>query len=326
LKTQPSVCADCSTGCSVNVDGNKNIVYRLRPRENPKAQGHFMCDEGRLGYHYINSKERFLRTQHRKNGVLTPIPYGEAIQEIRTAIRGAVQKDAFGVAAVLSPFLTCEEAYLIARYFKGLSKAVKLVMGPVPVRGEDDTYPKDCKGRPVQPVKFTIRAEKCPNRRGVEQVLRHFEGKIIGFDELMRQADEGRLQMVYLAAGYPPRGEGWISANQAGSLKKVPMVILQDLHPSPATEAAQFIVPGAAFAEKEGTFVNHAGLAQELHWAVTPSGECRTDGQVFADLAERKGLLHAASVRKEMAGEIRAFAPLAGDHLGEYGILLESLK
>ncbi|MFM7152293.1 MAG: 2Fe-2S iron-sulfur cluster-binding protein, partial [Gemmataceae bacterium] len=102
LKTQPSVCADCSTGCSVNVDGNKNIVYRLRPRKNPKAQGHFMCDEGRLGYHYINSKDRFLRTQQRKNGVLAPIPYVEAIQEIRTAIRSAVQKDAFGVAAVLS--------------------------------------------------------------------------------------------------------------------------------------------------------------------------------------------------------------------------------
>ena len=61
LKTQNSVCADCSTGCSINLDGNKNIVYRLRPRVNPQAQGHFMCDEGRLGYHYVNSNERILR-------------------------------------------------------------------------------------------------------------------------------------------------------------------------------------------------------------------------------------------------------------------------
>src|SRR5690349_18422931 len=44
LKTQDSVCPDCSTGCSISVDGNKNIVYRLRPRYNPKSQGHFMCD------------------------------------------------------------------------------------------------------------------------------------------------------------------------------------------------------------------------------------------------------------------------------------------
>ena len=59
LKTQNSVCADCSTGCSIYLDGNKNIVYRLRPRYNPQAQGYFMCDDGRLGYHYVNSTERF---------------------------------------------------------------------------------------------------------------------------------------------------------------------------------------------------------------------------------------------------------------------------
>ena len=39
LKAQKSVCADCSTGCSVFVDHNKDIVYRLRARENPQAQG-----------------------------------------------------------------------------------------------------------------------------------------------------------------------------------------------------------------------------------------------------------------------------------------------
>ena len=48
--------AAARTGCSVHVDTNKDIVYRLRPRENPEAQGHFMCDEGRYGYHYANAR------------------------------------------------------------------------------------------------------------------------------------------------------------------------------------------------------------------------------------------------------------------------------
>src|SRR3981081_2862801 len=61
LKEQKSVCADCSTGCSIFVDHNKDIVYRLRPRENPEAQGYFMCDEGRYGFHYANSEQRILR-------------------------------------------------------------------------------------------------------------------------------------------------------------------------------------------------------------------------------------------------------------------------
>ena len=61
LKTADGVCPDCSTGCSIHVDTNKDIVYRLRRAENPQAQGHFMCDEGRYGYHYVNSGERFIR-------------------------------------------------------------------------------------------------------------------------------------------------------------------------------------------------------------------------------------------------------------------------
>ncbi len=40
---------------------------------------------------------------------------------------------AAAVAAVLSPFLTCEEAYLLAKFVKGLSPKVRLALGSVPV-------------------------------------------------------------------------------------------------------------------------------------------------------------------------------------------------
>src|SRR5262249_28325518 len=151
-----------------------------------------------------------------------------------------VKKDGSRSAAVLSPFLTCEEAYLLAKYFKGLSGEVRLALGPVPVVGEDDTYPKDRRGRPAQPVKFTIRAEKCPNRRGVEEVLRHFQGEVIRFDDVLGAAGDGRLQVLYLAAGYPPRPGGWISAGQAAGLGRVPLLVVQDLLPSPASLAARY--------------------------------------------------------------------------------------
>ncbi len=39
------------------------------------------------------------------------------------------------------------------------------------------------------------------------------------------------------------------------------------------------------------------------------------------DLLERKGLLQATEVRKELAAEIPYFAALAGD-VGEYGVKL----
>jgi NADH-quinone oxidoreductase subunit G len=326
LKTKESVCPDCSTGCSIWLDGNKNIVYRLRPRYNPQAQGHFMCDDGRLGYHYVNSIERFLRPMSRRDGKLTPLSWPDVVTALRGALQSAAQKDAAGVVAVLSPFLTCEEAYLLAKFVKGLSGQARLALGPVPIVGEDDTYPKDRRGQPIQPVKFTIRAEKCPNRRGVEEILRHFQGEVITFDEVVRGAGEGRVQALYLAAGYPPRSGGWINETQAQALQRVPLVVCHDLLPSPISNFAHYVLPAAAWAEKDGTFINHAGLAQAIHWGVTPTGEVRTDGQVFLDLLQRRGLVHAPTLRKELAAEVPYFAALADSDLGEYGIHLEQSK
>jgi NADH-quinone oxidoreductase subunit G len=324
LKSQKSVCADCSAGCSVHVDGNKNILYRLRPRENPKAQGHFMCDDGRLGFHYVNSAQRILRPLMRRDGKQVAASWTEVVPLIRNQLQEAVQRDGSAVAGVLSPFLTCEEAYLLAKFLKGLSGEVRLALGPIPVVGEDDAYPKDCRGRPIQPVKFTIRAEKCPNRRGVEEVLRHFQGDVIGFDAVVQSADTGKMQAVYVAAGYPPRPGGWITEDQATALAKTPLLVVQDLLLSPASRLAGWVIPSAAWAEKDGTFVNHAGLAQAIRWAVTPVGDCRSDGQTFLDLMERGGLVHAPTLRKELAGEVPFFAPLAETDLGEQGVYLQS--
>jgi NADH-quinone oxidoreductase subunit G len=58
LQSKPSVCPNCSTGCSILIDQNENVVYRLRPRYNPQAQGHFMCDEGRFGFKYVHDPAR----------------------------------------------------------------------------------------------------------------------------------------------------------------------------------------------------------------------------------------------------------------------------
>ncbi len=326
LKEQKSVCADCSTGCSIFVDSNKNIVYRLRPRFNPQSQGHFMCDEGRWGFHFVNAEERFRRPFVRRDGTQMATGWAEAIQSIRQEFARAATHNPAGVVGVLSPFLTCEEAYLLASYLKGLSPQVTLALGPVPIVGQDDTYPKNARGEPVQPVKFTIRAEKCPNRRGVEEILRHFQGEILGFEAITRGAAEGRFQAIYLAAGYPPRPGGWVTPEQAAALQKAEILVVHDLLPSPASEVASHVIPAAAWAEKDGTFVNYAGLAQAIRWAVSPAGESRTDGQVFLDLLERQGLLHAPTIRKELAEGVAYFAPLAVGDPGEYGVRLGENK
>jgi NADH-quinone oxidoreductase subunit G len=322
LKDTKSVCPDCSTGCSIHLDTNKNIVYRLRPRENPKAQGHFMCDLGRFGYHYVNSDKRITHAiASRENGEAAS--WEQIVSSLRKDLTQAAAADPASVAGMISPFLTCEEAYLLAKYLKGLSSEVRLFLGPVPVIGEDDTYPKDRRGKPIQPVRFTIRAEKCPNRGGVEAILRHFQDSVLGFDELLRLGQENKLKAVYFAAGYPPRAGGWITEEQTEKFKQVPLLIVQDLFSSPVSTMAKYVIPAAAFAEKDGTFVNHAGLAQCIHWGIRPPDGVRSDGQVFLDLLERRGLVHAPSLRAELAREIPYFAALAKEP-DDQGVFLES--
>ena len=322
LKSTNSVCPDCSTGCSVLVDHNKDVVYRLRPRENPKAQGYFMCDEGRFDYPYINSRERILHPL-RRDGEATERNWEKVLPALHKDFAEAAAREAGAVAFVLSPFLTCEEAFLLAAFARGLSPHVRLALGHVPVVGQDDTYPKDRRGHAAQPVKFTIRAEKCPNRRGVEEVLRHFQGSVIGLQNIVDAAGRGEIKALYLTAGYPPRPEPWLSPEQTAALRRVPLLAVQDLFATPLSAAARYVLPAGSFAEKDGTFVNHANLAQALHWAIRAPMGMRTDGQVFLGLLQRRGLVHAPTIRKELAAEIAFFAPLANE-LDSEGIVLGS--
>ena len=318
LKTQKSVCSGCSTGCSITVDYNKDIVYRLRPRENPQAQGYFMCDEGRFDYAFVNGKERFIQPLAKLTGnTLAPAAWETIMPTLRSELTNAAKENGSAIAGVISPMLTVEEAFVFAEINQGVGPAATLYLGWVPTVGKDQSFPQDRKGNPLGPVKFTIRAEKCPNRRGVEEILKHFQGEVLGFDKLLK--DAGNLKALYLTAGFSPRLGSWLSDEQAKLLAKVPLLIVQDLAPSPISGAARFVFPATTFAEKDGCFVNHANLAQELHWAVRPTG--RTDGQIFLNLLDRRGLIQAPAIRQEVAREVPFFAPLAGN-LGEYGVKL----
>src|SRR5436309_15776594 len=105
------------------------------------------------------------------------------------------------------------------------------------------------------------------------------------------------------------------------ALKQVGVLVVQDIMLSDLTGMGKYALPAASFAEKDGTFVNHANLAQAIRWAVRP-GLGRPDGQVFLDLLQRRGLMQAAALRKELAEEVAFFAPLAVGDLGDFGVRL----
>jgi NADH-quinone oxidoreductase subunit G len=319
LKSASSVCPGCSTGCSITVDQNEERVYRLQPRPNEKAQGHFMCDAGRFGWKYTHSDQRLTSPEARTNGQVISTDFDAVLSSVRAALKKAAQSGQRKVAAVLSPWMTVEEAYLLSNFLKGLSEDVTLAMGPVRVEGQDEHFPKDIRGNVVEPVKFTIRAEKCPNRVGVEAVLNHFSGEVLPFEELLRLSSSNQFSAVYLVGGDP---DGWMTDIHAEAFSKVETVIVQDILPSPVLRHATHVLPSGTFVEREGVFVNHKGLAQLIHRSVRGPDGTRPDVRLLWELAGRPGLVQSESLRQEIAIAIPALAAIGSAELKGQGMLL----
>jgi NADH-quinone oxidoreductase subunit G len=284
-----------------------------------------MCDEGRFGFKYIHSPERLTRPAMKAaklagNGDgAVALDWPAILDRVRTHFARQAAENADGVVGIFSPWMTCEEAYLLAAWLRSLSPGVRLVVGPVQVIGEDDLYPKNWRGEPELPPRFVIRAEKCPNRKGVEAVLRHFQPQELTFDDVIG----GPVSAAYVSH---PGPAGWLSSEQMQTLADVPFLVVQDILKSELSDAAAVVLPGASFAEKDGTFINYAGLAQTIKRSILCPAEGYTDGRILMELARRTGLFNARVIRQEMSRQIPYFAPLAQSDLGDHGVRLDQVE
>jgi NADH-quinone oxidoreductase subunit G len=291
MKQHEGVCTGCSTGCSINVEENLDTVYRLKPRTNPHVNQWWMCDEGRYGYHYVHSDKRLTNVERRRKGdALTLLEWSQVVREIDEQFRALGR-----VAALLSPHLTVEEAYLLAKYFRQVDPRGLIALGPVPVEGSDETFKNG----------FTIHAEKCPNRRGVEEVVKYFMRRVPTVDDVLSAIDAGQVAALWVSGGYHSE---WIAPATAERLAAVGCLVVQDLFPSPLLDVATYRLPGAAFAEREGSYVNHADRLQSVEWAIRPPAGVRVEGSVYHELHAIPGLANARKVLTEIAQTIPFFA------------------
>lgn len=320
LKSHPSICTGCSAGCNIQIDVNRGVVYRLKPRPNPQANGWWMCDEGRLSYKQVTADSRLTKPRRRTAGQLQDADWPTLLPALRRDLEAAAARDGGrSFAAVLSPQLACEEAYLLAKYLKSLSPELRLALGPVPVVGTDQAFPKRPDGREPERPKFVIRAEKCPNRRGVEAILNAYQGQLLTFDWVLSEIASGSLKSLVLTAGYPTP---WITPEVAAGLARLDLLVLADSQVSPATAHAHYVLPTATWAEKEGSYVNQSGLWQSTERALHPRDDAHSEGRIFWELAGQPRLYRAVDVRPELARQIACFASCPDGQLPDLGVRL----
>ncbi|HEY2760141.1 MAG TPA: 2Fe-2S iron-sulfur cluster-binding protein [Pirellulales bacterium] len=316
------VCAGCSTGCTIRIDENQDTVYRLTPQENPFINKWWMCDEGRYGFKHLHSPQRQIEPRRfsRDAKVAAAATVAERASnyagnghphadldwsQIPTELAAQLQSIRAGggrLAAVVSPNLTVEEAYLFCKLARKFDPEAILALGPVPIIGEDETFPG----------KFTIHAEKCPNRSGVEAVLSHFcGGQITTFEELLEQLAAGKIKAAWVSAGYP--NGNWIDDVTAARFDGLELLIVQDMFESPLWKMATYQLPGAGFAERAGSYVNFAHRLQSFTWAIRPPAGVWVEGHLYWAMLGMLGLYNPRKVLDEVATEIVYFNAAGGE-------------
>ena len=93
------------------------------------------------------------------------------------------------------------------------------------------------------------------------------------------------------------------------ALENLDLLVVQDIFLSETTDYADVVLPGACFAEKEGTFSNTERRVQRVRKAVDPPGEAIPDWQILCKLATRMGYPMSYNSAEEIFEEMRTLTP-----------------
>jgi NADH-quinone oxidoreductase subunit G len=311
-----SICPGCSRGCNIEIHYNERFnpryhqqrVHRLKPRYNRDVNGYWMCDEGRYAYPAIDAAERLRAPMVRRAGQLAAASWEEAISAAADALKAVLQKhgpEAVGVLA--SPQMTNEELFLLGNLFRA-----GLGVGPIPFRMPQRT--------PVFADEFLVTADKNPNTRGAE---------LLGFDSagtegLLRSCASGSIRFLYVCHHDLIGGDD--GEFLRGALSKADCIVFHGSATNATADRAHVMLPGAAHAEKVGTFVNVQGRMQRLNAAVPPPGQALNDLEILARLAQAAGIAAPSGTPEQiflcMGAQCAAFAGMDYASVGDSGQLI----
>jgi NADH-quinone oxidoreductase subunit G len=303
LKETKSICTGCATGCNTIIGSREGIVHRLTPRENEEVNSLWMCDQGRLGFHYIHGKERLLEPVAKVGQGKLPVPWSEIIPRFAAQLRELQPSQ---IAIIASGRMTNEEALLLSE-IRQLLGGDDVLCDIVPRFGEADGILRS--------------ADLNPNTKGVELFGLSAKGDHL---RLIRQGVEtGRIKALYLLHENMLGDMGW----PPETLRKVQLLAVQAILASPTSELADYVLPGASFAEKRGSMINAAGRLQRLNKAIPVPGHAMDDWQILVQLKEAlgggNGIHTIEDVFKSMAAATPALAGLSLSKIGDLGVELK---
>ncbi len=295
LKSTPSIDGLTCSGDNIWLEHNQGKIYRIKPRTNMDVNKWWITDEVRYGWKFVHDESRLtvpaIRGEDQYDQTEAALAYESAYAKTNELLRGAKH-----LAVIISPMLTCEDAYLLARYAMEHDAEVTFSIGPIPTSGKDKTFPGG----------YTIYAEKAPNARGVRRVLDEFAANVLDYEAFLgRLRTDTNIDALLLTGNY---SSDWVTKDLTQAIDSMPgrSVILIDTLPTALLDRADVLIPGATWTEKAGTFVNVNNRLQAFERAIQPIDYCKSEAQIALDLeADRTGeqpqVYDAAQTRRTMA-------------------------
>jgi len=302
LKQTPSISPVDAGGENIWIEHNEGVVYRIKPRYNAGVNTWWISDDTRYSYKAMNDAKRLVRPMRTQYGSQVVTKYESAVSDAVSGLKAASAEGGAGaICAVLSPMMTIEEAWLLAKVVRAIDPQALLAMGPTPTTGADQVFKHHITAKET----FRIKGEKVPNAAGIRRVMNLLGGPSATWEELVEgtRDEVKKLKGAWIVGGYL---SNWIPADakaQPGILKKGYRVVQETLA-NDLTARAEVVLPMTFWAETEGAWENHAGKIQAFAAAVPAPDGVKRAGDVYMGVLARLGKYSADSVRAEIGGEM----------------------
>jgi NADH-quinone oxidoreductase subunit G len=311
LDSAKSVCPGCARGCNIEVHVNRRRphhndgrrVARLKPRFNADVNRWWLCDAGRYGFAPVDTADRLLVPTRRDGETTTAATWDEAIAAVAAALR-RWPADEIGVIA--SPKMANEDLMALRRVLD--ARAIRQVGCTVPPRhpGDQDD--------------FLIRADKSPNALGAEVVGLGGDARPV-----LAAASGRRIKCLWIF-GHDLRASGWPEGDVREALGAVDTIIFTGANANQTSARAHWVLPAAAWVERDGTYTNFEGRVQRFRVAVEPLGQALPEwemlGRVLTALGAAPTATRAEHWFRELVGAVPAFAGLSYQAIGDAGRML----
>lgn len=121
----------------------------------------------------------------------------------------------------------------------------------------------------------------------------------------------GSVKAVYIVGENPMVSDPDVHHVEK-ALRAAELVVVQDIFLTPTAELAHVVLPGASFAEKDGTFSNTERRVQRVREAIKPVGDSRADWEILQDLSTLLGYPMKYDSPAEIMEEVSRVTPSYG--------------